>query len=235
MRNLNVLAIPDLHIPFNHPDALRFCQAVDAIWFPGSKRIVVCLGDEVDSHSISRHMPDPNGRSPADELEAAKRQLQDWYKAFPKVFVCVSNHTIRPWKKAYEAGLPREFMRSIKEVYEAPIMWEWADRWVFQDTVFEHGENVSGPMGALNAAKQNNKPTVIGHLHSFAGVVHADNFDGKLWGMNTGCLINVQEYAFSYAKNYRNKPCLGVGVIKNGNPYFVPMITDSTYRWVGSI
>ena len=233
---LNVLAVPDLHIPYEHPDALVFLQAVDKIWFPGQQRIVCFLGDEIDAHNIgSRHMPDPNGRSPGDELEDAKLKLKDWYRVFPTARVCISNHTIRPWKRSYEAGLPKQFMRDIGEVLGAPPTWLWADRWVFEGVVFEHGENVSGPMGALNAAKQNQASTVIGHLHSFAGVVHSDNFHSKLYGMNTGCLIDVAAYAFSYAKNYRNKPTLGCGVIKNGNPYFVPMILTEGGRWAGAV
>lgn len=231
----NVLVIPDLHIPFEHQDALAFVQAVDKIWFPSQNRIVVSLGDEIDSHSISRHMPDPDGRSPKDELEQAKVRLRDWYRAYPKMSICTSNHTLRPWKKAYEAGLPQQFMKSVKDVYEAPVMWEWADRFQYYGVVFEHGENVSGPMGALNAAMQNRKPTCIGHLHSFAGVIHADSFHDKIWGMNCGCLIDVGAYAFHYAKTLRKKPSLGCGVIKNGSPYFVPMNLDDKGRWVGAV
>lgn len=230
----NVLIIPDLHIPYEHPDALLFVQAVRKQWF-GADPIMVCLGDEIDSHSISRHMPDPNGRSPGDELEEAKHKLRDWFTAFPVMRVCTSNHTLRPWKRAYEVGLPKQFMRDVGEVLRAPQTWLWADRWVIAGVCFEHGENVSGPTGALKAAQQNRMPTVIGHLHSGAGVIHSDAFTGKLYGMNAGCLIDVDALAFAYAKNIRNKPCLGVGVIKNGSPYFVPMILSEQGRWAGAI
>lgn len=227
------LIIPDLHIPYEHPDALAFILTVDRTWFPGGHRVVVNLGDEVDSHSISRHMPDPDGRSPGDELEDAKHKLRDWFTAFPKVHLCISNHTVRPWKRAYESGLPKAFMKSVNEVYGAPPGWKWADRWLLEGVVFEHGENVSGPLGALNAAKQNHGPTVIGHLHTFGGVVHAEAQDGKgVWGLNAGCLINATEYAFAYAKNLRNKPTLGCGVLNDGVPHFVPMRTDQAGRWV---
>ena len=231
----NVLVVPDLHIPFEHRDALPFIQAVDRMWFAGNpNRHVVFLGDEIDSHAISRHMPDPDGRSPKDEFEEAKHRLKDWYRAFSElVRVCDSNHTRRPWKKAYEAGLPKQFLKDVHEVLEAPVGWQWSERWIIQDIVFEHGENVSGPQGALNAAKQNQRCTAIGHLHSFGGVVHADSFDGKLWGLNAGCLIDVDAYAFGYAKTLRNKPTLGCGVIKNGSPYFVPMPLNDEKRWAG--
>lgn len=231
----NVLVIPDLHVPFEHPDALVFILAVDKQWFIGQNRIVVCLGDEIDSHSISRHMPDPDGRSPKDEFEEAKHRLRDWYVAFPQVRICTSNHTMRPWKRAYESGLPQQFMKNINEVFEAPEQWIWGDRWVFNGVCYEHGENVSGPMGALNAAKDNHAPTVIGHLHTFGGVIHSDHFNGKIWGMNAGCLIDPNRYAFHYAKTLRKKPTLGCGIIKNGNPYFVPMLTGTDGRWLGAI
>lgn len=181
-------------------------------------------------------MPDPDGRSPRDELEEARKRLRDWYRAFPAVRVCVSNHTVRPWKRAFEVGLPKEFMRSVGEVYEAPALWTWADRWVIDGVCFEHGENVSGATGALKAAQQNHMSTVIGHLHSFAGVVHAEASEGRgIWAMNAGCLIDVTAYAFHYAKSYRNKPVIGVGVVKRGQPYFVPMMLDANGRWVGAV
>lgn len=226
----NILVIPDLHIPFEHPDALKFVSLVDQLWFPRGDRLVVCLGDEIDSHSISKHMPDPDGRSARDELEGAKVKLRDWYTQFPKVYVCDSNHTRRPWKRAYEAGLSQQFMRDVKEVYGAPEGWNWGDRWILDGIAFEHGEGVSGAMGALKAAQQNRMPTAIGHLHSFGGVVHSNTFTDTIWGMNAGCLINPTEYAFSYAKTLRNKPTLGCGVIAQGNPYFVPMCVDHRGR-----
>lgn len=231
----NILAIGDIHIPFEHPDALAFVSAVDRFWFPSQNRIVCLLGDEVDSHSISRHMPDPDGRSPRDELEAAKRQLKPWFERFPVARVCVSNHTVRPWKRAYESGIPQAFMKEVGEVYGAPPQWLWADRWSLHGITFEHGEGVSGPTGALKAAEQNHCSTVIGHLHTFGGVIHSDAHETKIWGLNTGCLIDVETYAFHYGKTCRKRPTLGCGVIKNGNPYFVPMIIGSTGRWAGAV
>lgn len=234
-KQLNALCVPDLHIPFEHVDALAFCLMVDRLWFPGQQRVVVFLGDEIDVHSISRHMPDPDGRSPHDELEQAKHRLRDWYAAFPTAYVCTSNHTLRPWKRAYEAGLPKQFMRAVGEVLGAPPGWTWADRWTLGGVVFEHGENVSGPLGALTAANQNHASTVIGHLHTFGGVVHSDSASGKVWGLNTGCLIDVGAYAFTYAKTLRKKPTLGCGVIKHGSPYFVPMLLDGEGRWLHAV
>lgn len=126
-------------------------------------------------------------------------------------------------------------MRTVGEVYGAPPGWLWKDKWVHNGIIFEHGENVSGALAALNAAKQNQACTVIGHQHSHGGAIHCDSELGKLWGLNTGCLIDVDQYNFDYGKNLRIKPTLGLGVIKNGVPYFVPMILNQSKRWVGYV
>lgn len=229
---LNVLCISDLQCPAEHRDALDFVKHVDKTWFPDGNRFVVNLGDEVDQHTLGQWPANPSGRSGRDELKEAIHHLRDWYTAYPKTFVCASNHTYRAWKKAYLSGIPQEFMRSVAEVYEAPPGWMWRDRWVHEGVVFEHGENVSGPTAALNAARQNQMSTVIGHQHSGGGVIHSVSEYGSLFGLNTGCLIDIDQYNFDYAKNSRNKPTLGLGVIKNGIPYFIPMILTHDKRWV---
>lgn len=229
---LNALCISDLQCPAEHRDALDFVQHVDKVWFPGQDRFVVNMGDEVDQHTLGKWPANPNGKSGGDELKEAKLRLSYWFDAFPKTFVCHSNHTYRAWKKSFLNGIPSEFMRSVNEVYEAPIGWKWKDKWVHEGVVFEHGENVSGATAALNAAIQNQSNTVIGHQHSHGGVIHRASDTGIIWGLNTGCLIDVEHYAFNYGKNLRIKPTLGCGVIKNGVPYFVPMILNHSKRWV---
>ena len=233
--NLNCLAISDLQIPAEHRDALDFTLAVDKEYFPDKKRIVVNLGDEVDQHTLGKWPANPNGRSGGDELEEAKHRLRDWFQAFPKTYVCSSNHTYRAWKKAFHSGIPKQFMREVGEVYGAPAGWQWADRWIFNGVLFEHGEHVSGPTAALNAAIQNRMSTVIGHQHTHGGVVHSGAFGSEVFGLNTGCLIDVEQYAFQYGIPLRKKPTLGLGVIKNGVPHFVPMILNKNKRWAGRL
>lgn len=227
--------ISDLQAPAEHKDALIFAIHVDKTWFPDSKRVVVNVGDEVDQHTLGKWPANPDGRSGGDELKEARLRLSYWFQAFPNVFVCMSNHTYRAWKKASLAGIPSEFMKSVGEVYQAPPGWKWKDKWISDGICFEHGENVSGPTAALNAAIQNQMSTVIGHQHSHAGVLWRHSEAGALFGMNTGCLIDVSQYNFDYAKNIRIKPSLGMGVIRNGIPYFVPMIVNHENRWVGRI
>lgn len=232
----NVLAISDLQCPFEHQDALAFCLHAKKTFFPDIEPHIVNMGDEADQHTLSgKFIADPNGKSAGDELEEAKLRLRDWFRAFPNCKVCISNHTYRVYKKAFNAGIPSQFLYSIGDVYGAPPGWTWHDRILVHDVLFEHGENVSGPTAAINAAVQNQRCTVIGHQHANGGVIHRHSYDRTLWGLNTGCLIDVDKYAFEYGKTLRNKPTLGCGIVRNGNPYFVPMILNQKKRWVGYI
>lgn len=214
---------------------MDFILHVKKTFFPDCEPHIVNQGDEVDQHSLGKYAANPNGRSGGDEVEEAKHRLRPWFKEFPNTFVCTSNHTYRVYKRAFNIGIPDQFLRSVWEVYGAPPGWKWADRWNIGDICFEHGENVSGPMAALLAATQNRMSTSIGHQHSFGGVVWSGSPFQNVFGLNTGCLIDIDAYAFQYGKTLRKKPTLGCGVIKNGIPYFVPMILGINKRWVKRI
>ena len=53
----------DPHIPFDHPNYLRFCE--DTFEAYGVKRII-CCGDLVDFHAISRHQTETCAHSVID-------------------------------------------------------------------------------------------------------------------------------------------------------------------------
>lgn len=225
-----ILVIPDLHCPFQHADAFAFLKYIKSTYRPN---IVVCLGDEIDAHSLSdKFKADPDGLSPDAEINAAICALKELYKLFPKVKVCASNHTVRPWIKAFNAGLPSRFMKNYKDVLEAPIGWQWEQYHDIDGIRFEHGEGLSGAAGALKGALKNRMSTVVGHIHSFAGVQYSASSKDLIWGMNCGCLIDQSKYAFKYGIKLREKPVLGCGVIINNMPLFIPMILDRHNKWI---
>lgn len=226
-----VLIIPDTHLPFHHQDSFAFLGAVKG-WFQPT--VVVHLGDEIDCHTLSKWAANPDGLSSGKELDLAIDALHDGlYKLFPKVFVCTSNHTIRPYKRATEAGIPKRVLKPYSELLEAPPGWVWQDRWIVDDVIFEHGEHLSGQYAGATAARHNMRSTVIGHIHSFAGIHYLSCTDKIIFGFNAGCLIDVNSYAMEYGKKLRNKPVLGLGLLANGVPSFVPMVLDEWGRWTG--
>lgn len=235
MDGLNALCISDLQIPFEHPDAFDFVCHVKKTYFPDVDPYIVNQGDEVDQYTLSNFVRSPRAMSPRAEFEEAKLRLSQWFKEFPKTFVCISNHTYRVYKRADEAGIPDGFMKTVGEAYEAPIGWQWRDKWISGGVCFEHGEQVSGQLAAIRAAQENRMNTSIGHQHANAGVIYKAGFNDVIWGMNTGCLIDINQYAFDYGRNIRNKPTLAMGIIRNGVPFVIPMVCDRAGRWLRRI
>jgi hypothetical protein len=234
---MNALCVSDLQIPFEHRDALDFVLHVKKVFFDcqGIVPVIVNMGDEVDQYTLSNYVKSPKARGANEEFEESKLRLKPWFDAFPKTFVCISNHTYRVYKRADEAGIPSAFMKTIGQAYDAPPGWQWRDKWIHDNICFEHGEQVSGQLAAIRKAMFNRISTVIGHQHSNGGVIHLGGIIDTIWGMNTGCLIDIEQYAFDYGKALTNKPTIGCGVLSNSIPYFVPMILNQERRWVGRI
>lgn len=224
-----VLVISDTQEPFAHPDTIAFLRWVKAKYKPTK---VVHVGDEMDFAAISNYDHDPDGMSAGLEYERGIEKMQDYYKLFPNVQVCTSNHTARPLRKAFGAGIPKAFLKDYHEFMQAPKGWKWAYQHVIDGVVYEHGEGFSGYKGALNCAEKNGASTVIGHLHSHAGILYSANAKDIIYGFNVGCLIDKDAYAFAYGKSMRHKPLLGVGIVDKGVPMWVPMLLSKSGRWV---
>lgn len=232
MSNSIVLSIPDCHFPAHHPDTFAFLKAVKKKFKPTQ---VVCLGDEIDAAGLGEWDKDPDSPSAGDELKQAVLLLKKLYEIFPKVKVCVSNHTDRIYRKPLKSGIPKKLLKSYSEILEAPEGWVWAESWEIDGVIYEHGEGFSGQQGALKAAQANMAPTVIGHLHSFAGIQYYANARHLIWGFNAGCLIDRLNPAFSYGKHIKSKPIIGVGIIENGVPRFIAMQLSTAGRWTGRL
>jgi len=225
-----VLAIPDLHMPFQHRDAFEFLAQVKRKYRPD---IIINLGDEVDHHALSDHDHDVDGHSAGDEFQMALEEMSHLYAMFPSCGVAVSNHGLRPFRRAYRYGLPKAFLRDYHEFMQAPPGWRWEDSFTVDGVVYEHGMGMSGPGGALKAALANMASTVIGHLHSWAGIAFSANQKCLVWGMNAGCLLDRDRYAFAYGRIHKSKPILGCGIIRDAVPTYIPMILNRSGRWTG--
>jgi hypothetical protein len=225
-----VLAVPDLHAPFQHPDALEFLKAVKARFKPTQ---IVVLGDEVDFHSFSRYVPDPDGLSPGHELTKAIEGLIPFYLEFPEALVCESNHTVRPLKKMWEAGLPAAFLPTYAKMLNAPDGWKWSQTWQIDGVRYHHGDaGRSGQFASAQYIKLFKQSHVHGHLHGHACCV----YEGAYFGINAGCLIDPAAYAFKYARNNPVPVSLGCAIIMKGRQgHFIPMLTDDAGRWIGSL
>lgn len=225
-----VLAIPDLHCPFQHVDALDFLKEVQEKYQPTN---IVALGDEVDFHAYSKWPKDPDGMGPGKELSAAIEALIPFYVAFPHVQVCVSNHTIRPVKQMKMMGLPQAFFPQYSTMLNAPDGWSWHKHIIIDNVKYMHGDQGKGGMnGWTKNSEVYHQSVVVGHWHSKAGVY----YDSNMFNVNAGCLIDEKAYAFDYAKNSHKRPNLGCAIITHGvKAEFIPMLLDKDGRWIKSL
>lgn len=206
----NVLIISDLHLPFEHRNALSFvCRVRDKY----KCDVVIGIGDFFDMHALSYHEHDPDGYSLGDELDEATSKAQMWIKEFPKVYQIDGNHSSLPFRKAKSHGFSKRLMKTYNEIFDLPDTWYWSE-WYEKDGVrYQHGCGKSGKYMHLNWAVDNMQPTVTGHGHSNAGVDYKATNKQLVYGMGVGCLIDRHSYSMEYGKNFGNKPILSCGVV----------------------
>lgn len=223
--------IPDTQEPFSAHGAIAFALDVFRrekipVREPGH---VYHVGDEADLYQFSRFARSPETPyTPKTELEALRDRMRAWYRAFPFVRVCRSNHVDRMMKRAAEAGLPSEALRAWRDLIDAPDGWEWADSWLVtadkQPFLVEHGHHGSQALNSWRLrALANGHPTVFGHQVQ-AGVLPVRTPQVTSWAMCVGALIDRDAIAFEYGRPLTWQPCNGVAMVVDGGrtPIWVP-------------
>lgn len=217
----NVLVIGDTHEPFCRDGYLEFCIQTQKDYNCGT---VVHIGDLVDNHAISYHESDADGRSAGDEYKLALSACDKWYKAFPEAYICIGNHDRLPFRKAFTAGLPKNWLKSYQEMFNSPKGWKWDFVHEINGVIYQHGTGLSGEMASINAARENRQSTVIGHLHTVTNTRFLASQKDLIFGMSVGCGIDHTKYAFAYGRENTRKPVLSCGVVLNGMmPINIPM------------
>lgn len=216
----NILCIADMHEPFCKEGYLEHCIKIRDKYNCGT---IVLLGDEVDLCGVSQWEKDPDGFSAGTEAELAQAKMKAWYAAFPKAFVCIGNHTARPFRQAKANGVPKKFIKSYAEAWEAPKTWQWAESWEFNGILFTHGTGFSGANAAIRIATRHRQNTVVGHIHSEAGIQYSASKIDLVWGMQVGGALDDKSYAAFYAKEQLKKSIVGCGAIVDGIPVYEPM------------
>jgi len=203
-----VLVIGDLHEPFCLDEYLSHCQEIYAKY---NCNKVIFIGDVIDNHYSSYHETDADGLGGGAELDIAIFRLQRWYKAFPVADVMIGNHDRIISRKAQTGGIPKRWIRSYSEVLGTPN-WNFTERTVIDDVQYIHGEAGT----ARTKSKGDMMSTVQGHLHTQCYTEFTVGANFKIFGMQVGCGIDHEKYAFAYAKAGK-KPAIGCGVVIGGH------------------
>lgn len=218
--------IGDTHIPFEHP---RYLDFVYDTFRKNKVTKVVHIGDLSDNHAISRHQTETCALSPEEEYEVTKERIQRWVEAFPDVTMMKGNHDNIPARQLATLGIPECYLKSYNDLWGLPDTWEIVEEAVISNVWYFHGVGSTGKTPAFNRALNNRMSTVQGHAHSAFGCMYHANQKDIVFGLDVGCGIDNDKYAFRYGKPFPKKPILGCGIVYNdtqavaipmGNRYF---------------
>lgn len=215
-----ILVIPDLHEPCSRPGALNFCRDLRRKYKTNK---TIFIGDITDWHSISFHAHHPEMPGAKDEYELAYNCIQKWVKAFPKANVVLGNHDRRVIRLAESVNIPAKFLRNYKDIWNTPN-WTWADDFIYDDVYYTHGDGAgSGLYPAFNLVRKMGMSCVLGHYHSAGGVKWLVNPLRRMFGLDTGCLINDKAMAFAYGARTKIRSVISAGVVLDGIPQHIIM------------
>jgi predicted phosphodiesterase len=160
-----------------------------------------------------------------EEYDKAMKQVEEIYKAFPKVKAIFGNHDDRYYAQAGEkANIPSNMLKTLQELTRSPKGWQWADKWTIDDVLYLHGTAYSGTSAHLTAARNNLKSVVLGHLHTQAVVQYIASPDELIFAAVGGCGMDSNTYAAAYAQFRDKKPIVGCLVVVDGKEaHFEPM------------
>ncbi len=202
----NVLVIGDLHAPFVLDGYLEFCREQQEKFNCGT---VVAIGDLIDGHSWSYHEPDVDGMGQGEEVNKAQEQLQDWFSVFPTAKCTLGNHDLLIARKARTIGLSSKFLKDFGAIWNAPKTWEFGHEFIINGVKYIHGTTGN----AIKVAKDTRVSTVQGHLHTQGFVEYSVSDKDCIFGLQVGCGLDRQAYAFEYAKPFSKKPVIGCAVV----------------------
>ena len=213
--------IGDTHVPYELDGYLDHCVQTFEDWGVDT---VVHIGDLIDHHALSFHDSEPELQGAGGERICAIERLQPWYEAFPDLYLVNGNHDLIPERQLKKLGMDAQvWMRPLKEVYEMPEGWALVDEMYIDGVIYHHGYTSMGVNGFRRDAQDRMISTVSGHVHGNAGI-SATACDHRLvWGMATGCGIDVRQMAFAYGRHFRYKPIISCGIVAYGQPHVAYM------------
>lgn len=228
----NTLVISDLHLPYQHVDALDFIREAKYVYSLDEAK---CTGDITDQHAGSFHELEYGVLSAKEEHERAYASIQELNEIYPSLTVVVGNHDAITRRKAKAAGIPLDHLKDYNTLYD--VDWTWTDRDFFRinkdtECLLVHTMSTS----TLNNAARHSHCSIQGHHHSNFGIEYFADTNMLRWSMTAGCLIDLHHPAFNYASGATMKrPILGMSAIIDDMPRLLPMNLTKKGRWDGIV
>lgn len=188
-------------------------------------RAVIANGDIFDGVSVSRH--DPFGwtsrPSVKQELEVCQERLHEIELAVPKgceLWWNVGNHDIR-FERSLATRAP-EFV-GLMMLRLADHFPAWDMRWStrINGNVMVKHRNAGGVHAGYNNAMKGGLTIVTGHTHLLEVKPWGD-YNGRRYGVQTGCLADLHGPAMEYHENGPSPACEGFAVLTFRNGKLLP-------------
>ena len=230
--NKRILVISDMHLPYQHKDAIKFLAEIKKEFKPDR---VINIGDLLDFHAISMHTHDPDLASAGHELTMARKYVKELESIYPQVTEVDSNHSSLVYRRAIKYGMSREFLKDYGD-FLGTKKWNWVDDLTItmsngQRCFFTHGRSAD----VLKVSQTMGMSAVQGHYHTKFLISYWANPDNLFFSMNVGCMINQKSMAFHYAKNFKTRFILGCGIILDGIPRLLPLVLNDKGDWIKKI
>lgn len=213
-----ILVVPDLHFPACRKSFLPDFQKLLKNLNPDT---VVLIGDVIDSHAVSHHVPEADAQSANDEFTKAIGCVKKLVRAIGKrnTYLCVGNHDCRYFKLASDVSIPTMCLKPLAEFLGIPKSWHLADEHVIDGILFTHGK--SSAYG--KTAHAYGIPTVEGHFHSKFGLEYFTSPNKTLWSAYVGSALDDSSLCANYAANNLNKSIYGFILVDNKIPRLIKM------------
>ena len=227
------MVISDLHIPYHHPDSIRFLKAIKEYYNP---TLIFNSGDEADFHGLSYHEKEQTLDTQHQETLKARKVFKELEELFPEMTLVHSNHGSMLYRRSKTHGIPNYMLKDYNEVIGVGKGWKWYADYKHTmnngQTVFmTHGMKKNG----LALAKEMGMCVIQGHYHTCFEIGYTSNPMNLNWSMMVGCLIDDNSRAYAYNKVNSARVILGCGIIINGQPKLLPMVLERGGRWNGRI
>lgn len=219
-----IFAIPDLHIPYMDWKGIEeVAEEIDIAKKRGDDVTVVQLGDLMDQRAWSRFPREGDADNAQDEWNKTEIYMNRLHKLIPEMHILFGNHDSRIAKKATEAHLPNQLIRTLDNYFDFPG-WKWhtsPDPLIIDGIAFIHGDTFPIPRPA-SAALRLGQSVVFGHTHQ-SSLTYVTTHNRKMFALNCGWIGDETQSAFRYASGSPHKCTKSYGVIIDGIPFIVPL------------
>ena len=185
---------------------------------------IIHIGDLIDGAAWNMWETNPEQPSGSKEAELAQQDIDKLFKMFPKGDLMMGNHDQLVNRRMLKHCIPKKFYKTFEESWNFPKGWRTHDYLEIDDVLYLHGTGKSGQNASLSFMQDYRQSVVTGHTHSSGGINYRASYKDLTFALNVGCLIDTNNIAFHYGKNFSKKPTLGCGIVVDGkHGFFIPM------------